>query len=167
MTYKSNNSVVYLALLCLLYFFLTSNYMPLPSIEENPNHKGLLYVEISEDGITTVKDLSNADELRKIKTQYSISNEIKSGDKIVVNENSAAVTKISGRKRISLGIPIGINSATSEDLKAIPGVGHELAYRIISTRNTKGKFVSLDELDSIDGIGSKKLRKIKNHADID
>ena len=64
-------------------------------------------------------------------------------------------------------MPIGINSAGAKDIKAIPGIGDELAGRIISYRNSHGEFKSLDELDYIDGIGKKKLANIKKSANLD
>ena len=71
------------------------------------------------------------------------------------------VSKLSARKRISLGVPIGINSATAEDLTAIQGIGQELAKRIIDYRKSIGEFQNIDELDNIEGIGKKKLAIIK------
>jgi competence protein ComEA len=68
---------------------------------------------------------------------------------------------------MSLGIPIGLNSATFEDLKAIPGLGNELATRIIDYRASIGEFESIDELDNIEGIGKKRLAIIKKVGSLD
>ena len=158
---KNNNSVTYLALLCLLYFLFTSNYLHSTPIDEKSINEDLIYIEISEDGVSTVKTFSDVQSLDSIKTRYSISQDIKSGDMILVQRGEISIGKMSGRKRISLGIPIGISTATSEDLEAIPGIGKELASRIISARENRGSFKDLHELDSIDGIGKKKLESIK------
>jgi len=53
---------------------------------------------------------------------------------------------------MSLGVPIGINTAGADDLKKIPGVRDELAGRIISYRESNGGIKSLNELDSIKSI---------------
>ena len=55
---------------------------------------------------------------------------------------------------------ININTANSEELQRIPGVGPE---KIIAYRTTHGKFSSVDELINISGIGSKTLEKMKGY----
>ncbi len=167
---SKSNSVFYLALLCLLYFFITSNYL---SASTNPNNlidrTNKIYIEIlDEDGFSTVKSLTNAKELLSIQNKYGIKEDLKSGDKIIVGKNEdVQLTRISGLKSISLGVPIGINSAGADDLRAIPGIGNELAARIINYRDLHGRFASLDELDNVEGIGEKKLANIKRLANLD
>jgi len=164
----NNNSVLYLALLCLLYFFITSNYLfPSNNSKYKIDGNEKIFIEISEDGITTLRSFSNPDELEVIKSRYSLSEDLKSGYSLVINDNEVRVTRMSGRKSISLGVPIGINSAGAQNLKAIPGIGDELAVRIINYREANGKFKSLDELDGIEGIGRKKLAVIKKSANLD
>lgn len=106
-------------------------------------------------------------DLEEIKMRYAFSENVISGDKIVIGEDSVSVSSMSGRKRISLGIPIGINSATSEDLQAIPGIGPALAQRIVKFRESKGKFNSIYKLDSIEGIGKIKFESIKQLYSLD
>ena len=162
-----NNSNVYLALLCLLYFFITSNYLPFSSNPENSIDEDYIYIEISKDGASTIQSFSDPRNLQELRNEYSLQYTPASGDKIMIQENNTTITKMSGRKRISLGILIGINSATSEDLQAIPGIGPELAQRIIRSRESKSKFKSIYELDSIEGIGEKKLKSIKKFSSLD
>ena len=165
---ENNNSVLYLALLCLLYLLVTSNYLP-----TSFNSKSLvdtdetIFVEISKDGIATVESFENAQALNELKSKYGLHQDLKSGDKFTIKENETLVSKLSARKRISLGIPIGLNSASFEDLKAIPGLGDELATRIIDYRASIGEFNDIDELDNIEGIGKKKLAIIKKVGNLD
>ncbi len=56
---------------------------------------------------------------------------------------------------------ININSATSEQLSEIKGIGPSLAERIIEFRNQNGPFNAIDELLMVKGIGPKLLDKIK------
>jgi len=165
---ENNNSVLYLALLCLIYFLITSNYLP-SSFNSTilVDTDNVIFIEISKDGITTVKGYSNNDELDNLKTDYGLSDNLKSGDRILIKDNEVLITKISGRKRISLGIPIGINSASSDDLIAIPGIGEELSNRIINYRTTVREFKSIDDLDNVEGIGKKKLAIIKRVGNLD
>lgn len=50
--------------------------------------------------------------------------------------------------------PLNINTATAEQLAALPGIGPVLAERIIAFRTQKGGFVSVDDLDAVSGIGA-------------
>ena len=163
-----NNSVLYLALLCLLYLFITSNYLPFSTNSKSLiNTDDVQFIEISKDGISTVMSFENTQELLELKSIYGLQQDLMSGDRITIHEKEVQVNKLSGRKRISLGVPIGINSATSEDLRAIPGIGEELANRIIDYRDGIGEFQSIDELDNIEGIGKKKLANIKKVSSLD
>ena len=167
-TPTNNNSVIYLALLCLLYFLFTSNFLIQQSSSNTKlENSELIYIETTEDGTTTVSGFTNSDELNKLKTKHGLKDNLKSGDKLVITDHGVEVETIGGRKKIALGIPIEINSASVEDLTAIPGIGTELAARIISYRNSHGNIDSMDELDNIDGIGKKKLANIKNAANLD
>ena len=52
-----------------------------------------------------------------------------------------------------------LNTATQEDLESIPGIGSEIASRIISGQPYK----SVNELLKIKGIGNKKLNKLRGY----
>lgn len=165
---RNNNSVLSLALLCLLYLLITSNYLPSSSSSRDRDTTDeKIFIEISKDGTATVMSLENTQELLALKSEYDLQQDLLSGDRITIYEHEAIVTKFSGRKRIALGIPIGINSATSEDLTAIPGIGQELAKRITDYRKNIGRFQNIDELDNIEGIGNKKLANIKKVGNLD
>ena len=165
---KGNNSVLFLALLCLLYLLVTSNYIPASRYPEtSADGNQPIYIEISREGISTVDIYEKPEELAELKSDYGLASDLKSGDKITIEGNEITAGSISGRKKISLGIPIGINSATHEDLTAIAGIGDELAERIIIYRTKAGGINNIDELDNIEGIGPKKLESIKRAASSD
>ena len=60
-------------------------------------------------------------------------------------------------------MPITINSADKELLCTLPGIGPTLADRILARRKTTGGFKNPGELLQIDGIGPKKLARIRQH----
>lgn len=57
--------------------------------------------------------------------------------------------------------PIDINRATAEDFATLPGVGPELARRIVAHREKHGPFRRIEDLLVIRGIGRKKWRGIR------
>jgi len=56
---------------------------------------------------------------------------------------------------------VNINTATTEELVAIPEIGPKRAALILAYRQEFGPFRSLDELVRVKGIGEKTLAKIK------
>jgi len=57
---------------------------------------------------------------------------------------------------------ISLNTATSEELTTLPGIGITYASRIIEYRNTNARFNALEELLLIQGIGTTSFNKIKD-----
>lgn len=54
-----------------------------------------------------------------------------------------------------------LNTATSEQLEALPGIGEELAGRIVEYRTEHGGFSSVEELLEVPGIGEGKLAALE------
>jgi len=57
--------------------------------------------------------------------------------------------------------PVHLNSATLEQLDALPGVGPVTAQKILDYRQQHGAFRSVDELDAIPGIGPARLDQLR------
>jgi competence protein ComEA len=57
--------------------------------------------------------------------------------------------------------PVPLNSATLEQLDALPGVGPVTAQKILDYREQHGSFTSIDELDAIPGIGPARLEQLR------
>jgi comEA protein len=55
---------------------------------------------------------------------------------------------------------VNINTATSEELQTLPGIGPVYAQRIIDYRDAHGPFSSVGELLNVEGIGPKRLEDI-------
>jgi competence protein ComEA len=57
--------------------------------------------------------------------------------------------------------PLSLNSATLEQLDALPGIGPVTAQKIIDYRREHGPFRSVDDLDAIAGIGPSRLENLQ------
>ncbi|WP_424887528.1 ComEA family DNA-binding protein [Streptomyces sp. XH2] len=57
--------------------------------------------------------------------------------------------------------PVSLNSATVEQLDALPGVGPVLARHILDYRTQHGGFRSVEELRKVNGIGSRRFTDLR------
>ena len=59
------------------------------------------------------------------------------------------------------GPVLDLNTATVEQLDALPGVGPVTAAAILAWRQANGKFTSVDQLGDVDGIGPARLDRLR------
>lgn len=57
--------------------------------------------------------------------------------------------------------PLDLNTATAQELAALPGIGEALAERIVQYRDENGPFDSVEELDHVSGIGDGKIAALR------
>lgn len=58
---------------------------------------------------------------------------------------------------------LNLNHASQKQLQQLPGIGKKKAESIIAYRQKHNGFKSLNELESIRGINSRALQKLKPH----
>lgn len=85
------------------------------------------------------------------------------GQQVVVG---APIAGSSGDRAVASDGRVNLNTASADDLDAIPGVGPVTAESIVSWRQRNGSFHTVDELLEVDGIGPGKFAKIKPHVTV-
>lgn len=107
-------------------------------------------------------------DLTKINLAFVLSD----GQKVYIpsiddEEEKKYVTKDSGKSTSeqsnSLVQSININTATSQQLQELPGIGEAIANRIIAYRNLNGKFEKIEDIKNVSGIGEAKFNNIKDY----
>lgn len=74
--------------------------------------------------------------------------------------------RITGATLLLLGRPIDLNSASQEDLTAIPGLGPKTARAIIAERGENGPFCPYSTLQTrVRGIGPKKASEFERYLE--
>ena len=73
------------------------------------------------------------------------------------------VVRIPAKKTEAEPQRISINTATAQDLTALPGIGAAMAERIVAYRMEHGLFQSMDELMNVKGIGVKKYEALEDY----
>ena len=63
--------------------------------------------------------------------------------------------------------PLNLNTATEEELMRLPGIGEELARRIVAYRITNGAFQSIEEIMEVSGIGQGKFEALKDRITVE
>ena len=62
--------------------------------------------------------------------------------------------------------PVNLNTATSEELQQVPGIGPATAEKILLMRKSYGAFKSVDDLLAIKGLGKKRLEKMRKYLTV-
>ena len=61
---------------------------------------------------------------------------------------------------------VNINTATAQQLSALPGIGEGYAQNIIEYRETTGSFETVEELLLVEGIGQTRLETILDYITV-
>jgi len=83
------------------------------------------------------------------------------GQQVVVPERSPGGTAATAVGPTAPEGPIGLGSATVEQLDTIDGIGPVTAQKIVEYRDQHGGFASIDQLDQISGIGPATMESLR------
>ena len=93
-------------------------------------------------------------------TAVNLAAPIADGEQIVVPARGSGAGG-SGGAAPSSTAPLDLNSASLEQLDALPGIGPTTAQKILDYRQAHGSFHSLAELDAVPGIGQGRIEQLK------
>jgi competence protein ComEA len=90
---------------------------------------------------------------------------VSDGEQIVVPRRGSSAAPAGAARPAGAAVgPVHLNTATLEQLDALPGVGPVTAQKILDYRQEHGAFGSVDELDAIAGIGPARLEQLRDVA---
>ena len=61
---------------------------------------------------------------------------------------------------------VNLNTATKDELIALPGIGPAKAQAIVDYRKANGAFKTVEELKDVKGIGAKRFEKLKGELTV-
>ena len=107
-------------------------------------------------GVTENADLSNINRAKKLQNHEMIY----IADKNDINNDYTQATNMENGS-MDNEILVDINTATTDKLKTLNGIGDSKAKSIIEYREQNGGFKSIEEIKNVTGIGDKMFEKIK------
>lgn len=103
---------------------------------------------------TALFDKSSSSEILESGSQINVTKE--SSDEIRVKWG-----RMEANKLLVFSIPLDLNRVSVEDLCLIPGIGESLAREIVTYRERRKGFRSVQELRHVKGIGDKKWKAFR------
>jgi len=80
---------------------------------------------------------------------------------IIQNVIKIKLSRMEANKLLALSIPLDLNRVSVEDLCLIPGIGESLARQVVTYRERRKGFRSVEELKNVKGVGEKKYQSFK------
>jgi len=77
-------------------------------------------------------------------------------------ETPGSLSEAGSRAEGNSGDVVNINTASSEELQAIPGIGPSKAEAVIEYREENGPFQIIEDITNVSGIGEKSFERIKS-----
>ena len=145
------------------------------------NNPGIVVLPIGSrivDAIDCAGGITQKADIMKVNLVYMLQDGMKvnipSSIELKNNPNFEYITMSSGDEKNATTVDtksesafkvsnVNINTATQTELETLPGIGPSLALKIINYRKENGKFKSIEELKSVNGIGENKYEEIKKY----
>ena len=102
-------------------------------------------------------------------TAVNLARVIADGEQITVPAKGETVSATQGStasNSVAAGGKVNINTATSEELQTLDGVGESTAAKIIASRESEGPFTTIEDLKRVSGIGDKKFAAIASNITV-
>ncbi len=154
-----------------------------PGVYELTNNNTVMDAINKAGGLTKQSDTSNINLSKKLEDEMVIIVYSKSEIKEMNEEekiecppcNNACITeedekaKLDSNKNETSNVPAGkvnINTADSETLQTLDGIGEAKAKAIIEYRNKNGDFKNIEDIKNVSGIGDSVYEKIKENITV-
>jgi competence protein ComEA len=98
-------------------------------------------------------------------TLLNLARKVVDGEQIVVGAPAQAglggAAPVGSAASDGPATPLNLNSASLEELDALPGVGPVIAQRILDWRTAHGGFTSIEQLQDVAGIGEHMMERLR------
>ena len=91
---------------------------------------------------------------------YVVRNDTSQRDGVLIPDAAPTEPAATTTEAITAPKLINLNTATSEQLQTLPGIGPALAQRIIDYRIANGPFANIGAVMNVNGIGEKRVETI-------
>lgn len=127
------------------------------------NSPGLIELEIGSrifDAIEKAGGITESADVSKVNLAYILSD----GEKIYIPSFDDEWEDINLENVNSeTNLKTNINNANEEQLEKLPGIGESTAKAIIEYRKTNGRFLDINDLKNVSGIGESKFNRLKDY----
>lgn len=102
-------------------------------------------------------------EIKEIKIDYSFNEALINDKDILTSDNKTNISNDGNINASGENKLVNINTCTKEELLTLSGIGESKADAIISYREEKGSFKTIEDILNVSGIGNSIYEKIKNY----
>jgi competence protein ComEA len=95
-------------------------------------------------------------------TSLNLARRMTDGEQLLVGVPAPPGQPTDGTGAVPAGTALDLNTATLEQLDALPGVGPVTAQRILDWRAAHGRFQSVTQLREVSGIGEARFNQLKD-----